>query len=94
MTDARMILLLRGTGGNERDLLDIATTIALGARLLVVRGRVVERGMPCFFRRAAELLAFFQAASTEFGFDATQRCQFVGSYVHQCLGIIVLRVHA
>ncbi len=85
-TDARTILLLHGTGGNERDLLDIGAAIAPGARLLGVRGQVLEGGMPRFFRRMAEgvfdeadiirrsadLVAFVAAAAVEYGFDATK----------------------
>ena len=85
-SDSRTILLLHGTGGNERDLLDIGATIAPGARLLGVRGQVLEGGMPRFFRRMAEgvfdeadiirrsadLAVFVSDAASEYGFDATQ----------------------
>lgn len=85
-TDARTILLLHGTGGDERDLLQLGGMVAPGVRLLGVRGQVLEGGMPRFFRRlaegvfdeadiirrAADLAAFVPVAAERYGFDASK----------------------
>ena len=81
---AGTLLLLHGTGGNEHDLLPLGKAIAPGAGLLSPRGKVLEHGMPRFFRRlaegifdeedlrrrAVELADFVRAAVEHYGFDA------------------------
>jgi predicted esterase len=82
--DAPTLLLLHGTGGNEHDLLPVARIIAPTAGVLSPRGKVLERGMPRFFRRLAEgvfdiedlklrtteLADFVAAAAAHYEFDA------------------------
>ena len=77
------LLLLHGTGGNEDDLLGLGRALAPEAALLSPRGKVLENGMPRFFRRLAEgvfdlddlkrrtheLADFVRAASDVYGFD-------------------------
>ena len=80
--NAVTLLLLHGTGGNEHDLLPLGRQLWPGASLLGVRGKVLENGMPRFFRRFAEgvfdvddlkirtdeLAQFIDAAAEHYGF--------------------------
>ena len=80
---ARTILLLHGTGADERDLLSLGKALDPEANLLSPRGLVVADGMSRFFLRypdgrfdeagivanANELAEFVAAAAFEYGFD-------------------------
>jgi predicted esterase len=78
----RTLFLLHGTGGNERDLIPLGRELDPNAALLSPRGKVLENGMPRFFRRLAEgvfdledlkyrtheLADFVTAAAQHYGF--------------------------
>lgn len=53
-SEALTLLLLHGTGGNEDDLIQVGQMISPYASLLSPRGKVLENGMPRFFKRLAE----------------------------------------
>jgi predicted esterase len=81
-SSSRTLLLLHGTGGNERDLIPLGRELDPNAALLSPRGKVLENGMPRFFRRLAEgvfdledlkfrtneLADFVTAAAQHYGF--------------------------
>jgi predicted esterase len=73
--DGCSLLLLHGTGGNEDDLLPLGRALAPGAALLSPRGKVLERGMPRFFRRLAE--GVFDVD------DLKQRTHELAAFVHE-----------
>lgn len=80
---APVLLLLHGTGGNEEDLLPLARMLSPEAGVLSPRGKVLERGMPRFFKRLAEgvfdiddlkqrtceLAEFIEDAAARYSFD-------------------------
>lgn len=53
-TPPATLLLLHGTGGNEEDMIPLGQQIDSEAAILSPRGKVLENGMPRFFRRLAE----------------------------------------
>src|SRR4026208_1552607 len=53
-TPPTTLLLLHGTGGNEEDMIPLGQQIDPEAAILSPRGKVLENGMPRFFRRLAE----------------------------------------
>lgn len=78
-----ILLLLHGTGGDENDLVPLGHMLLPGAEIVAPRGKVLENGMPRFFRRlaegvfdledlefrAGELAEFVSSAATAYGFD-------------------------
>jgi phospholipase/carboxylesterase len=52
--DQVTLLLLHGTGGNEQDLIPLGRELYPRAAIISPRGKVLESGMPRFFRRLAE----------------------------------------
>lgn len=75
--------MLHGTGGDENSMMPVGEELVPGASMLSPRGRVLENGMPRFFRRfaegvfdvedlklrAKELADFVHAAAELYGFD-------------------------
>src|SRR5262245_19556299 len=81
--DRTTLLILHGTGGNEQDLIPLGRELNPRAAILSPRGKVLESGMPRFFRRLAEgvfdiedlkfrtheLADFVKQASKVYGFE-------------------------
>jgi predicted esterase len=79
----RTLILLHGSGGNEKTLMDLASRVAPDATLVGVRGRLVQAGTTRWYRRLtatsfdqadirAEADAFatsLEAASRQYGFS-------------------------
>ena len=79
----RVLLLLHGTGGDENDMIPLGRDLDPAAGFLSPRGKVLENGMPRFFRRLAEgifdeedivrraheLADFVIAAAAQYKFD-------------------------
>ena len=84
--EAVTLLLLHGTGGDEDSLLPLGKHLMPTATLLSLRGKVLEQGMPRFFRRlaegvfdqedlgirTAELAHFIVTATARYGLDASR----------------------
>lgn len=82
--DAPVLLMLHGTGSNERDIASLAGALDEDAGILAPRGRVQEHGMLRWFRRHAEgvfdvddvidrsreLAGFISAAREHYGLGA------------------------
>src|SRR6266566_2366442 len=106
-TSERTLLLLHGTGGNERDLIPLGRELDSSAGLLSPRGKVLENGMPRFFRRLAEgvfdledltkrtneLADFVAAAAQHYGF-ASDNVISVGysNGANIAAGVLLLRL--
>lgn len=85
-SSARTLLLLHGTGGDERDLLPLGRDLDRDAALLSPRGNVLEDNRRRFFRRLAEgvfdqedlkrrtddLADFVVAAAQQYGLDRSK----------------------
>ncbi|MPZ71175.1 MAG: hypothetical protein GEU71_16860 [Actinobacteria bacterium] len=85
-TGTRTLLMLHGTGADENDLIPLGRALDPDAPLLSPRGKVLENGMPRFFRRHAEgvldvddlkartheLVEFIDAAAKEHDLDRSQ----------------------
>ena len=105
--DGWTLLLLHGTGGDERDLVGLGRQLAPGAALLSPRGKVLENGVsPRFFRRLAigqldipdllartdELAAFVGAAAERYELDP-QRVVALGFSNGANIGVSLLLRH-
>ena len=83
---AYTLLLLHGTGGNEKDLIPLAKDFGDRFNILSLRGNVSEHGMPRFFKRLGmgvfdekdldfrtdEMVSFIESVADKEGFDITK----------------------
>ena len=81
LDDGQTIVPLHGTGGNEKDLIGLSRRISDSSAIISPRGKVLENGLPRFFRRfaegdfderdvvrrAQELADFLVSAATQYG---------------------------
>jgi len=74
----RTLLLLHGSGGNQRDLIPLGREIDPDASLLSPRGKILENGMPRFFRRLAEGVFDLEDLKTR----TNELADFVAAAVH------------
>lgn len=84
--EAKTLLLLHGTGGNEKDLLPLADSFGSDINILSLRGNISENGMPRFFRRLGmgifdekdlefrthEMIHFLKELAVTEGFDSSK----------------------
>jgi phospholipase/carboxylesterase len=84
--NAKTLLLLHGTGGNEHDLVPLARNFGEDINILSLRGNVNENGMPRFFKRLGmgifdekdlefrthEMVHFLKKIAEKEGFDITK----------------------
>lgn len=82
--EGRTMLLLHGTGGNEKDMISLARQLDSKAALLSPRGKVSENGMARFFKkhatgsfdeddirfRAYELVEFIETAENTYSINS------------------------
>ena len=84
--EAYTLVLLHGTGGDERDLIPLAKNFGNQFNILSLRGNVSENGMPRFFKRLGmgvfdeddlkfrthEMVGFIKEIAPKEGFDSTK----------------------
>lgn len=103
-TRAETLLLLHGTGADERDLLPLAKQMGWQGNILSLRGQVLEQGMPRFFKRLGfgifdledlafrtqELLNYLPIAAEHHGFDLKKLSSLGYSNGANLLGSVLL----
>jgi phospholipase/carboxylesterase/glyoxalase family protein len=105
---SHVLLVLHGTGGDEQDLIPIGQELSPGAAILSPRGKVLERGMPRFFRRLAEgvfdvddlkfraheLAQFTQEAKAEYGLEGPVVAVGYSNGANIAASLMLLHPHA